>query len=212
VRARLTDRPRANKENEQLVLTRYAIERLLYRLGRSAHRNRFILIGAMLFGLWANVPYRATGDLDLLAFGATDATAVLALFRSICTSGTEDDSVQFIADTLRAEQARAEDEYQGLRLTVVAMIAGQVDIGFGDVITPAAIFPPRNPSFLVTLIVSRDAVPLGVARSFESAEGECYDGEGIADLTVADHLGHRRHLDDAQLTNVVHSRFEFCAS
>jgi hypothetical protein len=131
---------------------RYAIERL-GRLGRSAHRNRFILKGAMLFGLWANVPYRATGDLDLLAFGATDATAVPALFRSICTSGTEDDGVQFIADTLRAEQARAEDEYQGLRLTVVAMIAGarlpvQVDIGFGDVITPAAReidFPAAQP-------------------------------------------------------------------
>ena len=64
-------------------------------------------------------------------------------FRSICTSGTEDDGVQFIADTLRAEQARAEDEYQGVRLTVVAVIAGarlpvQVDIGSGDVVTPAA--------------------------------------------------------------------------
>jgi hypothetical protein len=61
-------------------------------------------------------------------------------FRSICTSGAEDDGVQFIADTLRAEQARAEDEYQGVRLTVVAgaRLPVQVDIGFGDVVTPAA--------------------------------------------------------------------------
>jgi hypothetical protein len=143
VRARLTDRARANKENVQLILTRYTIERLLYRLGRSAHRDRFILKGAMLFGLWTNVPYRATGDLDLLGFGASDAAAVLAVFRSICTIDTEDDRVRFKVDTLRAEQARAEDEYQGVRLTVLAVIAGarlpvQIDIGFGDVVTPAA--------------------------------------------------------------------------
>jgi hypothetical protein len=78
-------------------------------IARSSHRDRFILKGTMLFGLWANVPYRATGDLDLLGFGASDATAILVVFRSICSSGTEDDGVQFIADTLRAEQARAED-------------------------------------------------------------------------------------------------------
>ncbi len=50
------------------------------------------------------------------------------------------------------------------------------------------------------------------ARSPEPAEGECDDGEGVADLTLADHLGHRRHFDDAQLANIVHSRYEFCAS
>jgi hypothetical protein len=49
-------------------------------------------------------------------------------------------------------------------------------------------------------------------REPDAAEGECDDGRGVADLALADHLGHRRHLDDAQLANVVRSRFEFCAS
>jgi hypothetical protein len=143
VRARLTQRARANKENVQLVLTRYAIERLLYRLGRSAHRDRFVLKGAMLFSLWTDVPYRATGDLDLLGFGASDVATIARIFRSICEIATPEDGVHFAADTLRAEAAREEDEYQGVRVTVEAVIAGarlpiQVDIGFGDVVTPAA--------------------------------------------------------------------------
>lgn len=68
-RARLTQRARERRENAQLVMTRYAIERLLYRLSLSPFREAFVLKGAMLFSLWAPTPYRATGDLDLLGFG-----------------------------------------------------------------------------------------------------------------------------------------------
>lgn len=52
VRHRLTDLARKQGEDFQLVLTRYTIERLLYRLSRSAHGGEFILKGAMLFQLW----------------------------------------------------------------------------------------------------------------------------------------------------------------
>jgi hypothetical protein len=143
VRDRLTQRARANADNVQLVLTRYAIERLLYRLSMSPPRDRFVLKGAMRFSLWALTPYRATGDLDLLGFGEAAADAVVAVFREICTVNAPDDGVIFLADTVRAEVARAEDEYSGLRVTLQATIAGarlpiQVDIGFGDVVTPAA--------------------------------------------------------------------------
>lgn len=69
VRARLTRRASERKENVQLALTRFAIERLLYRLSLSPHRDQFVLKGAMLFSLWAPTPYRATGDLDLLGYG-----------------------------------------------------------------------------------------------------------------------------------------------
>jgi len=142
VRARLTDRARANKENVQLILTRYAIERLLYRLSRSPHRDRFVLKGAMLFSLWAPVPYRATGDLDLLGFGRNDAVDLTDTFRDICAIDVAEDGVQFLAETVKAEPVREDEEYQGIRVTVVALIAGarisvQIDIGFGDAVTPA---------------------------------------------------------------------------
>ena len=69
IRDRLVARARSQRENAQLLMTRYVIERLLYRLSRSPYRDRFILKGAMLFSLWADAPYRATGDLDLLGAG-----------------------------------------------------------------------------------------------------------------------------------------------
>jgi hypothetical protein len=144
VRDRLTQRARANADNVQLVLTRYAIERLLYRLSISPHRDRFILKGAMLFSLWATTPYRATGDLDLLGHGDAAAGAIVTVFREICTADAPDDGVTFMPGTVQAEVARAEDEYSGLRVTLQATIAGarlpiQVDIGFGDVVTPSAL-------------------------------------------------------------------------
>lgn len=143
VRARLTSRAKARDENVQLVLLRYAIERLLYRLSRSEYADRFVLKGAMLFNLWADAPYRATGDLDLMGYGDSAADRLVEIFQAVCATDIEPDGVEFLADTVRAEQARENDEYQGVRVTLEARIAGarlsvQVDIGFGDVIVPEA--------------------------------------------------------------------------
>lgn len=141
VRDRLTRQAGERKENVQLALTRYAIERLLYRLSVSAYSGQFVLKGAMLFSLWTPTPYRATGDLDLLGYGEAVPERIAAVFGEICTLKVPDDGVVFKPETLKAEMARAEDEYSGARLALVAEIAGarlpvQIDIGFGDAVTP----------------------------------------------------------------------------
>lgn len=76
VRAQLLDRARAERSDFQILLTRYALERLLYRLSVSPHRDRFILKGAMLFVTWVADPFRPTRDLDLLGYGENDAKAL----------------------------------------------------------------------------------------------------------------------------------------
>jgi len=143
VRDRLRQRARARRENAQLVMTRYAIERLLYRLSLSLYRDRFVLKGAMLFSLWAPTPYRATGDLDLLGYGDNAPGHLAEVFRDVIAVAVEDDGVVFRPETLRAAAARVEDEYSGVRLDFLAEIAGarlpmRVDIGYGDAITPEA--------------------------------------------------------------------------
>ena len=65
VRARLLARARAEKTDYQILLTRYALERLLYRLSVSTHRDGFILRGALLFVTWLHGPFRPTRELDL---------------------------------------------------------------------------------------------------------------------------------------------------
>lgn len=143
VRARLTDKARSRGDDVQLILLRFAIERLIYRLAQSKYRDDFILKGAMLFSLWAKVPYRSTGDLDLLGKGDPAPARVAAIFRELCDLAIQDDGLVYDADSVTAERTRPEDEYQGVRVELNATLAGarlriQIDIGFGDVVTPEA--------------------------------------------------------------------------
>jgi hypothetical protein len=66
VRQRLLTQSRKQGEDFQFVLTRYALERLLYRLSQSQHPDVFVLKGAMLFRLWNDQLHRPTKDLDVL--------------------------------------------------------------------------------------------------------------------------------------------------
>ncbi len=84
VRARLTHAARERKENVQLALTRFAIERLLYRLSLSPHKDQFVLKGAMLFSLWTPTPYRATGHRDRLGSGAASPKRNASNCRPAC--------------------------------------------------------------------------------------------------------------------------------
>jgi len=124
-----------------LVLTRYVLERLLYRLSVSPHRDRFALKGAMLFAVWTSNIIRPTRDLDLLGFGSSDLDAQRETFRDIMSVSTPDDGVTFDLDSVRAESIRAEQLYDGARINAVALIGMarvpvQIDVGFGDAITP----------------------------------------------------------------------------
>jgi predicted nucleotidyltransferase component of viral defense system len=144
VRARLLDRARAERSDFQILLTRYALERLLYRLSISPHRDRFILKGAMLFVTWIADPFRPTRDLDLLGSGDNGAEAIAETFRVICAQPVADDGVIFDVASLEAAPIREEVEYGGVRVRTTAAIAGaripiQVDIGFGDAVTPAPV-------------------------------------------------------------------------
>ncbi len=83
VRARLLQRSRADNTDYQILLTRYALERLLYRLSLSAHRDRFVLKGALLFVTWIADPFRPTRDLDLLGYGDSSPEALARTFRDM---------------------------------------------------------------------------------------------------------------------------------
>ena len=142
VRQRLLNASRTRREDFQVTLTRYALERLLYRLSQSSYRDQFIIKGAMLFSLWSESPHRPTRDLDLLSFGASDIARLEATFREIIKIEVEPDGLEFVADTVRGGRIKEEQEYEGVRLNLQARleqarISLQVDIGFGDSVTPA---------------------------------------------------------------------------
>jgi predicted nucleotidyltransferase component of viral defense system len=142
VRARLVNLAKERNQPNDLLLTRYALERLLYRLSTTKHRERFVLKGAMLMATWFEDPFRPTRDLDLLGFGDPDPQAMLALFREVLAIEA-DDGVVFDVKGLAVDLIREELEYGGLRIKTGAAIAGArvrivVDVGFGDAIEPDA--------------------------------------------------------------------------
>lgn len=140
VRARLLNKARAEKLDFNLLLTRYALERMLYRLSASDERGQFLLKGALLFDLWFDVPHRPTHDADLLGFGSAELPHLENLFRQI-SQIDNDDGIVFQADTVKAAEIRKEANYAGVRVTLIGLLDGarcpvQIDIGFGDAVVP----------------------------------------------------------------------------
>lgn len=142
VRQRLLNIAKRDGEAFDLVLTRYALERLLYRLGQSQHHGQFLLKGAMLFAVWGGEAHRPTRDVDLLGFGTSELPQVMKIFQNICQVSVEPDGLDFLPDTMHAIEIREDQEYQGVRVLFEARLENavipiQVDIGYGDAVTPA---------------------------------------------------------------------------
>ena len=67
-----------------LILVKYGLERILFRLSSSRHRDVFILKGALLFELWTEQRYRPTRDADFLAHGDNTPERFAHIFRELC--------------------------------------------------------------------------------------------------------------------------------
>ena len=151
IRARLLTLAQSKGEDYQRVLGRFAIERFLYRLGRSPYRDKFAIKGATLFTLWTGQTHRPTKDLDLLGRGSSAIGEVEQTIRSIC-GVQEEDGIAFDSASVEGTRIKEDDEYDGVRIKLQAELAGaripmQIDIGFGDAVYPE----PELASFPVLL-------------------------------------------------------------
>ena len=151
VRARLLNRAREDGIDYSLILTKYALERLLYRLSVSPWCEAFLLKGALLFDLWFDQPHRPTRDIDLLGYGYSEVDDVAAVFREVCALACED-GMAFDPATVRAAEIRKEANYAGVRVSLLGILDGarcavQIDVGYGDAVTPE----PERVSYPVLL-------------------------------------------------------------
>lgn len=142
IRARLKRHADTTRQDFNLTLTQYGLERLLYRLSTSEHAPNFLLKGALLFQLWYGQPHRPTRDADLLGFGTDHLPTLVGVFRSLC-SIVVDDGIVFDPETVAGTPIRKEAGYGGVRIELRAALDGarlslQIDVGFGDAVTPAA--------------------------------------------------------------------------
>ena len=180
IRARLLALAQSKGEDYQRVLGRYAVERFLYRLGRSPYRDKFALKGATLFTLWTGHTYRPTKDLDLLGRGSSSAIGeVETTIRAICEI-QDQDGIVFASESVEGTKIKEDDEYDGVRIKLLADLAGaripmQIDIGFGDAVYPE----PELASFPVLLPME---APLIRAYPREASIAEKFHAMVVLDI------------------------------
>jgi len=143
VRGRLENLARETRRPLQELMQYFVMERFLFRLSQSKHADRFVLKGALMFTVWGTPQSRATRDIDLLARADNSVDAMSRMIKDVCRQSVESDGVDFLSDSVQAVMTKEHAEYSGVRVTFVAMIQNarlpmQIDIGFGDVIHPAA--------------------------------------------------------------------------
>jgi hypothetical protein len=143
VRQQLQNEAKATGRPFQEVLQYFAMERFLYRLSRSRHADRFILKEALMLAAWHAPATRPTRDIDFLARMENSVDAVLAVVREVCGQEVEPDGLVFDAGSLQGAVIKEDADYEGVRLTFQAYLQNarvqmQIDLGFGDVVFPAA--------------------------------------------------------------------------
>jgi hypothetical protein len=214
IRARLLNKARADKLDFNLLLTRYALERMLYRLSISEQCGQFLLKGALLFDTWFDVPHRPTHDADLLGFGSTEIPHLENLFREISQIAS-DDGIVFQADSVKATEIRKEANYAGVRVMLIGLLDGarcpvQIDIGFGDAVTPA----PENVQYPVILDDMPQPQLWGYPRYTVVAEKlEAMIKLGILNSRMKDYfdlwvLSRHSDFDGAVLAKAIRATFE----
>jgi len=202
VRQRLLNLARERKEDFGFVLSRYGLERFLYRLSASPHRDLFVLKGALLLQVWTGETYRPTRDLDLLGKG-TPNLSYQKIFLDVLSQDVEDDGLSFLSETIRVEPIRDEEAYEGVRVLLEARLGNvriplQIDVGFGDAVVPA----PAELEFPTLL---KFPAPKLKAYSKESVVAEKF--EAIVKLGMAN-----SRMKDFYDLWVLAQRFEFESS
>jgi hypothetical protein len=214
IRQRLLNYAKEQSEPFDFVLVRYGIERFLYRLGVSRWAKQFVLKGSMLFHVWRHTGYRPTRDVDLLDLAGDDMAKIEKAMVDILREKAPDDGLVFDESSLRLEEIREAHHYHGVRVKLIALLVRtriplQVDIGFGDVVTPAVV-EHSFPTILTTLPepvlktypeVTVIAEKLEALVNLDAANSRMKDFYDLYVLTL------RPELDEDQLRSAIHATF-----
>jgi hypothetical protein len=216
IRAVLLNLSKKENLSFQQVVTRYLHERLLYRVSLSEYKSSFVLKGGALMYAIEGLHTRPTLDIDLLARNIdNDKENVKNIFKQICEINYRNDCVHFDSDSITVSDIAKEKKYSGVRLLIDTQFDTvrqpiQIDIGFGDVITPAAI------SLAYPVLLNELDSPDIFAYSMETVIAEKFEamiqlGElnsRMKDFHDVYTLLTNNRIDDAVLSEAIFSTFK----
>ena len=152
-------------------------------LSRSAYRETFVWKGALLFELWRCQQYRPTRDADFLARGDNSPERFARIFSRALCDGSRTRWIALRSGQCQRRRIAEDAAYEGVRVSFTvylerAKIPIQIDIGFGDAVTPPPIesnYPtllespaPRPSTYPRETVVAEKLeamVKLGIANS-----------------------------------------------
>jgi hypothetical protein len=213
VRARLSNLARKTGTPLAALMEQFALGRLLWRLSQSETAGRFVLKGAQLFALWAGEVHRPTRDVDLLGSGDASPEGLAKFFEELLATPSDPED-GLVWGGVAASKIREDQLYEGVRVTTCAMLAGavvpvQIDIGFGDAITPAPVevewrdllgFPEAR-----LLAYPPETV---IAEKLEAATVLGLANSRMKDFFDLDWLCRHRKFDRAVLAEAVRNTFQ----
>lgn len=192
VAARLANKARAANRPFQEMLQYYGLERFLYRLSTSRHRDRFVLKGALMLRVWDAPESRPTRDIDFLGYIDNDVATLEEVMREVCRQAAPPDGLDFDPTSVAGGRIKEDAEYQGVRVKLTGFLAKsripvQIDVGFGDVIHPVA----EEKAFPTLL-----DLPAPMLRSYprETVVAEKFPCDGLSRDAEQSHEGLLRRL------------------
>jgi len=214
VHVRLVARAKELGIEAQMMLERFALQRLLYRLSKSAHAERFVLKGAQLMLLWMGETVRPTRDADLLDLGDLSDDSMVRIFRELCTLDVEPDGMGYLPETVQVAAIRRENVYGGRRVTLEARLGNatlhlQVDVGIGDAVTPDPewVELPRLLDFPSPRLLGYPP-ETSIAEKVETMVSLGLLNSRLRDYFDISVLAERKAFDGAVLTEAVRHTFE----
>jgi len=214
VKQRLLNLAKKKGEDFNFLLSRFAVERFLFRLSQSKHGKDFVLKGAMLFHLRSmEMPNRPTRDLDLMGTGTPDIARMEKLFQGVCRERVPDDGLAFLADSVKGEGIKDDDECMGIRLRLEARMGAariplQIDVGFGDAVTP----PPTKEQLQTLLDFPRPSILVYpwetmIAEKFQAIIELGMDNSRMKDYFDIHYLSKTQSFDGPVLARAIHAAF-----
>src|SRR6056297_284381 len=145
VHQKLLNRSRETNRPFNELLQYYAMERFLYRVSRSEYVEQFILKGALLLRISGISEIRSTRDIDFLGMDDEGIENMKSVIADCCKVSVEEDGIEFESNDIEADEIRENQVYQGYRFRIKGSLGNakifiQIDMGFGDIVTPGPLW------------------------------------------------------------------------
>jgi len=212
VRDRLLNLAHRTDTNFSRLITRFGLERFLYRLSSSPHAKDFLLKGALLFSLWYQDQHRPTRDADFVALTSNDVDRLVAVFKDVCAVPV-DDGVRFDPESVKGRMLGIEEKYV-VRLTLAgelnrARLSVQIDVGYGDAVTPGpqqVIFPSLLPDLPSACLMAYPK-ETAIAEKLHAIWARGLDNTRLKDYFDLDVLLHDDLIDPRELRRAIVATF-----